>query len=192
MLNIETILEGIELTDENRQAIIEGVKANYKTIAEVEGKANRISELESELQKRDDAIANLQGSQSETEALRQQVAEYQAKDAKRQAEEAEREKLDAFTARFDKAMTKIGKEFANDLTRQAVLAQAQALCEADADLAVADAINGIVGDDQTYWKNPQREVMRMPTEIDSTADIEAKKKDMASRIFGSSLINDKE
>lgn len=192
MENIETILEGIELTDENRQAIIDGVKANYKTIAEVEGKANRITELEGELQKRDETISGLQGSQSEIEALRQQVADYQAKDAKRQAEEAEQAKFAEFEGKFNSAVGEIGKEFVNAYTRDAVLQSVREQCEATAGLNVKDAIDTVAKADPTIWKNPQREVFTMPTNVDSTADIDVKKTDMAKRIFGSSLLNDKE
>ena len=46
MVNIEDILttSGAELTDEQRSAILDGVKANYRTIAEVEQKAEKIKQ----------------------------------------------------------------------------------------------------------------------------------------------------
>ena len=192
MENIETILEGIELTDEIRNQIIEGVKANYKTIAELEGKANRITELESELQKRDETISGLQGNQSEIEELRQQVADFQAKDQKRLEDEQRKAKQTEFEGKFNSAVGEIGKEFVNAYTRDAVLQSVREQCESTDGLGIKEAIETVAKTDPTIWKNPQREVFNMPNDIDSGADIAIKKKDMASRIFGSSLLSDKE
>lgn len=162
MENIETILEGIELTDDQRNKIIKGVTANYKTVAEMNGKVNRISELEAEIKKRDDAISELQGDQSEIEALRGQVAEYQAADEKRKADEAERDRLRTFEQQFNSAVTETGKEFVNSYTRDAVLKDALDRCTNTASLGISDALKAIENDNPSIWLNPQNDVNAMP------------------------------
>lgn len=193
MENIETILEGIELTDDQRDKIIKGVKANYKTVAEMDGKVNRIAELEAEIKKRDDAITELQGDQSEIEALRGQVAEYKAADEKRKADEAERDRLRQFEQQFNSAVTESKKEFVNSYTRDAVLKDALDRCAKQEGLGVADALKAIETDNPSIWKNPQHAVVNMPSSIDSAAtEKEQAKEKAASRLFGSSLFTDRE
>lgn len=193
MENIETILEGIELTDDQRDKIIKGVKANYKTVAEMDGKVNRITELEAEIKKRDDAITELQGDQSEIEALRGQVAEYKAADEKRKAQDAERDRLRQFEQQFNSAVTETGKKFVNSYTRDAVLKDALDRCAKQEGLGVAKALEAIENDNPSIWQNPQHEVVNMPSSIASAGtDKEAAKRKEAQRIFGSSLFTDRE
>lgn len=193
MENIESILEGIELTSDQRSKIIEGVKANYRTINEVDGKANRIEELEAEIKKRDDAISELQGDQSELKSLRDQIAEYKAADEKRKEQEAERDRLSKFEQQFDDAVSNTGHKFVNSYTRDAVLKDALDRCAKTEGLGVDKALEAIATDNPSIWKNPQHEVVNMPSDIGSAAtDKEAAKRREASRIFGSSLGSDME
>lgn len=192
MENIETILDGIELTNDQRDKIISGVKANYRTLKEVESKASRIDELEAEIKKRDDAISELSGDQTELQLLRNQVAEYKASDEKRKKAEEERERFASFERQFDEAVEKTGHKFVNEYTHNAVLNDAFKRCTETEGLGVERAIEMIATDDPSIWSNPQRDINRMPSDIGSAATGEKAKERAASRIFGSSLFTDRE
>lgn len=198
MKSIEQLLdetEGLELTEEQRKAIVDGVKANYKTVAETNAKAERIADLEAQLKERDEAIGKLEGDAKEVEALRKQVSDFEAAETKRKADEAKAEAASEFEKRFDAAIAARSAEEGNrlyPLAREALIPKVREACERDSSLTVADAIAALTKDAEGVFVNPQQDVKRMPADIGSGAGAseDSQKKAFAARLFGSSRNNE--
>lgn len=186
MKDIKEILRDIELSDEDRQTIISEVGENYRTINEVNGKVDRIKELEEQNQALTEQVGNLEGDGEEVEKLRQQVRDFEAAEEKRKAEAEEAEKRSQFRTVFDAAIGE--REFANDLIRDSVFNKAYATCSATAGLDAKRVIEDMTKDADGIWKNPQQEAKKMPNPADvsnaKTTNEDAAKKDIAKFLFG--------
>lgn len=185
MRNIEQILasiEGLTLTDEQRSAIVTGVAENYRTKAEVDGKASRIESLEKEIADYRASISKLEGDTSELESLRKQVADYERANAEREQREAEDAKAASFARVFDEAVkardVEQGNSFANEYARQGILAKVRELCEGNPAISVSDAIDTVTKDVTGIWVNPQKDPAKMPagdgTQSDKSKEAAAK------------------
>lgn len=75
MKNIEAILKeaGLEVTDEQLKTINDGVKENYKTINEYQGKVDKIKSLEDSVKETQEALKKFDGV--DAEALNKQIKE---------------------------------------------------------------------------------------------------------------------
>lgn len=194
MRNIEQILSGIEgITDEQAKAIKEGVAENYRSKAEVDSKAKRISDLEGEIETYKESIAKLEGGNDEVEALRKQVADYEAAESKRKEEEDEAKRASDFSKAFDDAVAArkegTGTAFANGFVRESIMAKVRAKCEGDVTTSIGDAIEAVTKDVDGVWANPHKpDPAKMPTDIGASKDVklEAAKKSIRHFMAGGS------
>lgn len=170
MRNIEQILSGIEgLTDDQRKAIVDGVNENYRSKAEAESKAERISTLEAEIEGYKSKIEKLESDNSEVSALKQQLADFEAAEEKRKADAEEAERHASFEKVFDEAVksreAKVGNAFANPFMHDGILSRVRDLCEENPAVSVKDAIDSVTKDVPGVWMNPQQAPAIMPSDV---------------------------
>lgn len=190
MKNIEQILGEVEgLTDEQKSEITKGVTENYRTVAEVKTKTDRITELEGEVSTYKESIEALEGDSKKLDELKAKVAEYEEAEEKRKAEAEEQAKATAFEKNFDDAIknrsAEQGNSFVNDMMRDSVLTKVRKMCAEDESKGIAEAIDAVTKDVSGVWKNPQQPVHKMPNNTgaageDSTED----KRTMANFLRG--------
>ena len=172
MENIIQILTGleIEVPEGKRDALNKAVAENYKTVAEVNAKAEKIATLEKSLDEANAAIEAAKGADAtnadEIAKMQERIKAYEDAEAERAAEAAEAEKRGAFDADFEKALD--GRKFASELTRAAVADKVYGIAANNPDMQVSEIIKSVIGDDDVF-ANPQQDVKKMPnTGIGST------------------------
>ena len=80
MKNIETILsevEGIELTDEQKKSIVDGVNENYKTVNDWQKQVDKVNNLTQQLSTTKDELKKFDGVDADD--LKNQIADLQKK-----------------------------------------------------------------------------------------------------------------
>lgn len=166
MKNIEDIIKelGIELDEAKLGELEKAVLENYRTVAEVENKQSRISELEGQLATANDALEAAKNADvtnaDEVQAMREKIAAYEAADEERKAHTEEEKARQEFDEKFRSAVGE--KKFANDIVRSAVSEKAYAVAKANPDMDLSAILGGIVGDSDGVWMNPQQDVKKMP------------------------------
>lgn len=166
MKNIKDIIGelGIELDEAKLGDLDKAVLENYRTVAEVENKQSRISELEQQLATANEALEAAKNADvsnaDEVQAMRDKIAAYEAADEERKAQTEEEKARQEFDEKFGKAAG--DKKFVNDIVRGAVADKAYAIAKANPDMDVAAILGGIVGDAEGVWQNPQQTVKKMP------------------------------
>lgn len=166
MKNIKDIIGelGIELDEAKLGDLEKAVLENYRTVAEVENKQSRISELEQQLATANEAMEAAKNADvsnaDEVQAMRDKIAAYEKADEERKAQTEEEKARQEFDEKFGKAVG--GKKFVNDIVRGAVADKAYAIAKANPDMDVAAILGGIVGDAEGVWQNPQQSVKKMP------------------------------
>lgn len=166
MKNIKDIIGelGIELDEAKLGDLEKSVLENYRTVAEVENKQSRISELEQQLATANEALEAAKnadvGNADEVQAMRDKIAAYEKADEERKAQTEEEKARQEFEEKFGKAVG--DKQFVNDIVRGAVADKAYAIAKANPDMDVAAILGGIVGDAEGVWQNPQQTVKKMP------------------------------
>lgn len=163
MKDIKAILKehGEALSDEQRDAIISAVGENYRTIEEVEKKAERIKTLEEQNQALTEQVGKLEGDGEELENLREKVKAFQQAEETRKAEQDEQQKRDSFRVLFDKAVGE--NEFTNDLIKETIFEKAYNECKDNAAINASDALKKFTQDKDGIFKNPQQDPAKMPT-----------------------------
>lgn len=166
MKNIKDIIGelGIELDEAKLGDLDKAVLENYRTVAEVENKQSRISELEQQLATANEALEAAKNADvsnaDEVQAMRDKIAAYEKADEERKAQTEEEKARQEFDEKFGKAVG--DKQFVNDIVRGAVADKAYAIAKANPDMDVAAILGGIVGDAEGVWQNPQQTVKKMP------------------------------
>lgn len=166
MKNIKDIIGelGIELDEAKLEDLEKSVLENYRTVAEVENKQSRISELEQQLATANEALEAAKNADvsnaDEVQAMRDKIAAYENADEERKAQAEEEKARQGFEEKFGKAVG--DKQFVNDIVRGAVADKAYAIAKANPDMDVAAILGGIVGDAEGVWQNPQQTVKKMP------------------------------
>lgn len=166
MKNIKDIIGelGIELDEAKLGDLEKAVLENYRTVAEVENKQSRISELEQQLATANEALEAAKNADvsnaDEVQAMRDKIAAYEKADEERKAQTEEEKARQEFEEKFSKAVG--DKQFVNDIVRGAVADKAYAIAKANPDMDVAAILGGIVGDAEGVWQNPQQTVKKMP------------------------------
>ena len=166
MKNIEDIIGelGIELDEAKLGDLEKAVLENYRTVAEVENKQSRISELEQQLATANEALEAAKNADvsnaDEVQAMRDKIAAYEKADEERKAQTEEEKARQEFEEKFSKAVG--DKQFVNDIVRGAVADKSYAIAKANPDMDVAAILGGIVGDAEGVWQNPQQTVKKMP------------------------------
>lgn len=166
MKNIKDIIGelGIELDEAKLGDLEKAVLENYRTVAEVENKQSRISELEQQLATANEAMEAAKNADvsnaDEVQAMRDKIAAYEKADEERKAQTEEEKARQEFDEKFGKAVG--DKQFVNDIVRGAVADKAYAIAKANPDMDVAAILGGIVGDAEGVWQNPQQSVKKMP------------------------------
>lgn len=164
--NIKDIIGelGIELDEAKLGDLDKAVLENYRTVAEVENKQSRISELEQQLATANEALEAAKNADvsnaDEVQAMRDKIADYEKADEERKAQTEEEKARQEFDEKFGKAVG--DKKFVNDIVRGAVADKAYAIAKANPDMDVAAILGGIVGDAEGVWQNPQQTVKKMP------------------------------
>lgn len=158
--NIESILNGIEgLTDEQAKAISEGVKANYRTVAEVEGKTAKLKEAQGKLEAMEQELSKAKelegGNAEQLEAFKARIAELEEASEEAKAKSAAEAKRSAFKAEFAKVTE--GKQFANSLTENAVFERMFTLSEGNPDMSAGEALAKATEGMEGLWANAQRD-----------------------------------
>ena len=187
--DIKAILSehGEALSDDARQAIISAVGENYRSVAEMNSKADRIKALEEQNEALTEQVGKLEGDGEELETLRKQVSDFEAAEEERKAQEDEQAKRNAFRATFDNALG--DNEFANDLIRDTVFEKVYAQCSATTGADAKSVLEETVKDMDGVWKNPQHDPKRMPNPEDikahDTSDATKRSKHaLADTLFG--------
>ena len=166
MKNIKDIIGelGIELDEAKLGDLEKAVLENYRTVAEVDNKQSRISELEKQLATANEALEAAKNADvsnaDEVQAMRDKIAAYEKADEERKAQTEEEKARQEFEEKFSKAVG--DKQFVNDIVRGAVADKAYAIAKANPDMDVAAILGGIVGDAEGVWQNPQQTVKKMP------------------------------
>lgn len=166
MKNIKDIIGelGIELDEAKLGDLEKAVLENYRTVAEVENKQSRISELEQQLATANEALEAAKNADvsnaDEVQAMRDKIAAYEKADEERKAQTEDEKAHQEFDEKFGKAVG--DKQFVNDIVRGAVADKAYAIAKANPDMDVAAILGGIVGDAEGVWQNPQQTVKKMP------------------------------
>lgn len=166
MKNIKDIIGelGIELDEAKLGDLEKAVLENYRTVAEVENKQSRISELEQQLATANEALEAAKNADvsnaDEVKAMRDKIAAYEKADEERKAQAEEEKARQEFEEKFGKAVGE--KQFVNGIVRGAVADKAYAIAKANPDMDVAAILGGIVGDAEGVWQNPQQTVKKMP------------------------------
>lgn len=166
MKNIKDIIGelGIELDEAKLGDLEKAVLENYRTVAEVENKQSRISELEQQLATANEALEAEKNADvsnaDEVQAMRDKIAAYEKADEERKAQTEEEKARQEFDEKFVKTVG--DKQFVNDIVRGAVADKAYAIAKANPDMDVAAILGGIVGDAEGVWQNPQQTVKKMP------------------------------
>lgn len=166
MKNIKDIIGelGIELDEAKLGDLEKAVLENYRTVAEVENKQGRISELEQQLATANEALEAAKNADvsnaDEVQAMRDKIAAYEKADEERKAQTEEEKARQEFDEKFVKTVG--DKQFVNDIVRGAVADKAYAIAKANPDMDVAAILGGIVGDAEGVWQNPQQTVKKMP------------------------------
>ena len=164
--NIKDIIRelGIELDEAKLGDLDKAVLENYRTVAEVENKQSRISELEQQLATANEALEAAKNADvsnaDEVQAMRDKIADYEKADEERKAQTEEEKARQEFDEKFGKAVG--DKKFVNDIVRGAVADKAYAIAKANPDMDVTAILGGIVGDAEGVWQNPQQTVKKMP------------------------------
>ena len=166
MKNIKDIIGelGIELDEAKLGDLEKSVLENYRTVAEVENKQSRISELEQQLATANESLEAAKNADvsnaDEVQAMRDKIAAYEKADEERKAQTEEEKSRQEFDEKFGKAVG--DKKFVNDIVRGAVADKTYAIAKANPDMDVAAILGGIVGDAEGVWQNPQQTVKKMP------------------------------
>ena len=166
MKNVKDIIGelGIEIDEAKLGDLEKAVLENYRTVAEVENKQSRISELEKQLATANEALEAAKNADvsnaDEVQAMRDKIAAYEKADEERKAQTEEEKARQEFDEKFGKAVGE--KQFVNDIVRGAVADKAYAIAKANPDMDVAAILGGIVGDAEGVWQNPQQSVKKMP------------------------------
>lgn len=166
MKNIKDIIGelGIELDEAKLGDLEKAVLENYRTVAEVENKQSRISELEQQLATANEALEAAKNADvsnaDEVQAMRDKIAAYEKADEERKAQTEEEKARQEFDEKFVKTVG--DKQFVNDIVRGAVADKAYAIAKANPDMDVAAILGGIVADAEGVWQNPQQTVKKMP------------------------------
>lgn len=169
MKNIKDIIGelDIELDEAKLGELEKVVLENYRTVAEVENKQSRISELEGQLATANEALEAAKNADmtnaDEVQAMREKIAAYEAADEERKAQTEEEKARQEFEERFGKAVG--DKQFVNDIVRGAVADKAYVIAKANPDMDLSAILGGIVGDAEGVWQNPQQTVKKMPAAI---------------------------
>lgn len=166
MKNIKDIIGelGIELDEAKLGDLEKAVLENYRTVAEVENKQSRISELEQQLATANEALEAAKNADvsnaDEVQAMRDKIAAYEKADEERKAQTEEEKARQEFDEKFVKTVG--DKQFVNDIVRGAVADKAYAIAKANPNMDVAAILGDIVGDAEGVWQNPQQTVKKMP------------------------------
>lgn len=160
--NIEEILKANNIEGDAATAIAKAVGENYKTVAEVEQKAKKLTETQAALETANKALdeAKKAAESADVDGLKAKIAEYEEAAKKRTEADEEAKKRAAFDEEFGKALGK--KAFANSVVKEAVTEKAYTLRKANDDMPIADILKLAAPDEAGIWANPQADPHKMP------------------------------
>ena len=166
MKDIKTILQeqAGDLGEDVRSAIEKAVMENYRTVNEVNSKADKIAQLEAANKEAAETIAAMKSAgEGDAEALKAaqaKIAEFEKAEEQRKTNEADKQARADFADEFEKALG--GKKFSNSIVGGAVTEAAYKMRSANPDMPIADIIKATAPDEPGIWENPQRSPHKMP------------------------------
>lgn len=172
---------GLGLSDEQAAELDKAVREEYRPRAEYAEKVARIEALTKQVEDLSERAKQLDGDASKLEELRQRVADYEQQEADRKVAEAEGKARRDFEAQLADAAG--GREFANSMTKAAVLDRAWQRHQSNPDERAADTLAAVIGDEKGVWANPQSDPHKMPAGSDPDTKW-ADKADFAAALFG--------
>lgn len=166
---------GLQLTDEQLDAMEKMVREGYVTRNELEEKKARITSLTEQVKALGEQVQGAGADAEKVKALTEQVEAFQRA-------EQERKALEAWTPQLDKAIG--SRTFANSVTEEAVRSRAWATHRANPDMGVEAVLAAAIGDSDGIWANAQADPKGMP--LPSGNDDQAGLRDFAAQLFGRS------
>lgn len=157
---------------------------SYRSREETEAKAERIKSLEAEVADYRAQVEKLSES-TETDSLRQKVAEYEKADAERQEREREQTARTEFRKEFEKVVG--DRRFVNKRTEESIFNDAFAEHSEHPDESAEAIVGRLVAGDGIF-ANPQTDAAKMPVPTDT----ERSSDDAEARQFVASLFRTKE
>ncbi len=160
MKDIFTILgeSGVEVSEELKKPILKAVGENYRTIAEVQKKNDRITELETQNGELSEQIKAFDGDKSKLEELQNKVADYEKAEQKRKEEQQAAELENSMCERF-KGLNGEHK-YINEYTEKAVFEDFKSAVADKANAGKSDAeIYSQLVKDKNIYQNPQQVVI---------------------------------
>lgn len=166
MKNVKDIAKEFGVAEDKLDEFEKAVLENYRTVAELDGKAAKLTELEKQLAEAREAIEaakNADGANAEEmTALKAKLQEFEDAEKARAAKQTEEQAKAEFAEKLREAIG--DKEFANDIVKAAVSEQAYQIAKANPNMDIKAVLAGIVGEADGVWKNPQTAVKKMPAQ----------------------------
>lgn len=171
---------GLQLTDEQLDAMEKMVREGYVTRNELEEKKARITSLTEQVKALGEQVQGAGADAEKVKALTEQVEAFERAEQERREREEERKALEAWTPQLDKAIG--NRTFANSVTEEAVRSRAWATHLANPDMGAEAVLAAAVGDSDGIWANAQADPKGMP--LPSGNDDQAGLRDFAAQLFG--------
>lgn len=165
MENIEKILSDAGIEGDKATEIKAKVEENYRTVAEVNQKADKIKELQTQLDQLGEKVKGAEGSEETVKSLQKQLADFKAAQEKAQTEAEEKAARKEFEAKFDDALNGMGKkrsDLLNQITERGVFDEAWKMVSANPELDVSSVVKTVTAGDNIF-KTDQRAPHNIPT-----------------------------
>ena len=165
MENIEKILSDAGIEGDKATEIKAKVEENYRTVAEVSQKAEKIKELQTQIDQLGEKVKGAEGSDETMKAMQKQIADYQAADAKAKADSEATAARKDFEAKFDEALKGIGRkrsDLINPVTERGIVDEAWKMFSANPDIDVTSVVKTVTSGDNIF-KTDQRAPHNIPT-----------------------------
>lgn len=157
MKDILAILKdaGVEVPEDKSADFKKNFFENYKSVAELEKKTARITELETQNTELSEKVKGLDGSTQQIEELNKKVTEFEEAEKKRKEEQQAAELENALRERFKGLNGE--KKYINEYTEKAVFEDFKAATSDTANAGKSDAdIYTALTKDKNIYLNPQQ------------------------------------
>ena len=165
MENIEKILSDAGIDGDKATEIKAKVEENYRTVAEVNQKAEKIKELQDNLDQLSEKVKGAEGSDATVKALQKQIADFQSAQEKAKTDADAAAARKDFEAKFDEALTGIGKkrsDLINPVTERGIVNEAWKMFSANPEIDVTSVVKTVTAGDNIF-KTDQKAPHNIPT-----------------------------
>lgn len=158
--DIKEILSEYNLSADDVEAIVKAVYGNYRSIAEVQRKDERIAELTVQIDDLNKKVEEAAEAGQQLDELQATIQQFEEKEAQREAIAKEEAARANFKQSFDAALK--DRQFANDLMRETVFEKVYAMCKDNSAIGAENALESVTKDVAGVWLNPQTDPHKMP------------------------------